>query len=133
MTDNVDTLLTQVQEQIENGRKLGRQRLVDPQELQDLLESVRAALPNTIERAKEIVARRSEILDQAREDADAMVANARQKAAETEADASARVLDQSASSTPSIVEIAQPWLRLDENVPSRSLRSLNSGLLASRS
>src|SRR5215211_3454273 len=43
--------------------------------------------------------------------------------------ASSNVLGQSASSTPSMVEIAQPWLRLDENVPSRSLRSLNSGLL----
>jgi hypothetical protein len=46
--------------------------------------------------------------------------------------ASASVLGQSALSTPSIVEIAQPPLRLLENVPSLSLRLLNSGFLASR-
>jgi hypothetical protein len=46
--------------------------------------------------------------------------------------ASSSVLGQSASSTPSTVEIAQPPLRLLEKVPSFSLRSLNNGLLASR-
>ena len=46
--------------------------------------------------------------------------------------ASVSVLAQSASSTPSMLEIAQPPLRLVENVPSRNLRSLKRGLLASR-
>src|SRR5947207_11877845 len=41
--------------------------------------------------------------------------------------ASASVLGHSALSTPSILEIAQPWLRLLENVPSLSLRGPNSG------
>ena len=43
-----------------------------------------------------------------------------------------QVLGQSAFSTPSMVEMAQPPLRLVQNVPSLSLRSLNSGLVASR-
>ena len=46
--------------------------------------------------------------------------------------ASASVLGQSALSTPSILEIAQPPLRLLEKVPSFSLRGPNSGFLASR-
>src|ERR1700690_1751232 len=37
--------------------------------------------------------------------------------------ASADVLGQSAFNVPSILEMAQPWLRLLENVPSFSLRS----------
>ena len=90
-SDNVDALLTQVQEEIENGRKFGNKRLVDPVQMQELLESARAAMPNTIERAKEIVARRGEILDQARNDASAIVSDAQQKAAESEANANARV------------------------------------------
>ena len=92
-TDNVDTLLTQVQDEVENGKKFGRLRLVDPAVLQDLLESVRASMPNTIERAKEIVAKRGEILDQARKDAAAVIADAQQKAAESEASANARIQD----------------------------------------
>ena len=92
-TDNVDTLLTQVQDEVENGKKFGRLRLVDPAVLQDLLESVRASMPNTIERAKEIVAKRGEILDQARKDAAAIIADAQQKAAEGEASANARIQD----------------------------------------
>jgi len=90
-SDNVDTLLTQLQEEVENGKKFGRMRLVDPAVLQDLLESVRASMPNTIERAKEIVAKRGEILDQARKDAAAIVADAQHKADESEAGAAARV------------------------------------------
>ena len=92
-SDNVDTLLTQMQEEVENGKRFGRLRLVDPAVLQDLMESVRASLPNTIERAKEIVAKRGEILDQARGDAAAIIADAQQKAAESEAGANARIQD----------------------------------------
>ena len=92
-SDNVDTLLTQLQEEVENGKKFGRMRMVDPTVMQDLLESVRASMPNTIERAKEIVAKRGEILDQARGDASAIVADAQQKAAESEAGANARIQD----------------------------------------
>src|SRR5690606_17454179 len=44
--------------------------------------------------------------------------------------ASRNVEGQFASSTPSIFEIAQPPLRLVENVPSLSLRSLKSGCCA---
>jgi len=91
MTDNVDSLMLQIQEHIDSGKKFGRLRMVDPQMLQDLLESMRAALPNTIDRAKEIVAKRSEILDSARKDAEATVNDARQRAAETEATTNARV------------------------------------------
>ncbi|MCL1952543.1 MAG: hypothetical protein FWF60_06910 [Oscillospiraceae bacterium] len=92
-SDNVDALLMQVREEVENGRKFGNRRLVDPAVMQDLLESVRAAMPNTIERAKEIVAKRGEILDQARKDAAAIIADAQQKAAEGEASANARIQD----------------------------------------
>ena len=92
-SDNVDTLLTQVQEEVENGKRFGRLRLVDPAVMQDLLESARASMPNTIERAKEIVAKRGEILDQARKDAAAIIADAQQKAAEGEAGANARIQD----------------------------------------
>jgi len=91
MSDNVDALMMQIQEHIDSGKKFGRLRMVDPQLLQDLLESVRAALPNTIDRAKEIVAKRSDILDSARKDAESMKNDARQHAAETEATANARV------------------------------------------
>ena len=91
MSDNVDSLLTQLQDEIEAAKKLGRLRLVDPQVLQDLLESVRAAMPNTVERAKEIVAKRNEILENARNDADRIVADAKQRAIENEANANARV------------------------------------------
>ncbi|MDR0530748.1 MAG: hypothetical protein LBG83_01605 [Oscillospiraceae bacterium] len=91
MSDNVDSLLTQIQERIEGGKRFGRLRMVDPQELQDLLESVRAAMPNTIERAREIVAKRTEIIEGAREDAEGTLADARQKSAELEASTNARV------------------------------------------
>ena len=91
MSDNVDALMMQIQEHIDSGKKFGRLRMVDPQLLQDLLESVRAALPNTIDRAKEIVAKRSDILDSARKDAESTKNDARQRAAETEATANARV------------------------------------------
>src|SRR5205823_231000 len=43
----------------------------------------------------------------------------------------ARVFGQLISSTPSMVEIAQPRSRFCPNVPSLSLRSLNSGLVDS--
>lgn len=46
--------------------------------------------------------------------------------------ASASVSGQVASSTPSMLEMAQPPLRLEQKVPSLSLRVLNSGLVASR-
>ena len=92
-SDNVDSLLTQLHNEVENGKKFGRLRLVDPAVMQDLLESVRASMPNTIERAKEIVAKRGEILDQARKDAAAILADAQQKAAEGEASANARIQD----------------------------------------
>ena len=46
--------------------------------------------------------------------------------------ASASVLGQSALSTPSILEIAQPPLRLLEKVPSFSLRGPNNGFRDSR-
>ena len=92
-TDNVDTLLTQLQEEVENGKKFGRMRMVDPAVMQDLLESVRASMPNFIGRAKEIVAKRGETLDQARKDAAAIVADAQQKAAESEATVNARIQD----------------------------------------
>src|SRR5581483_611755 len=46
--------------------------------------------------------------------------------------ASVSVLCQSALSTPSIVVIAQPWLRLLEKVPSLNLRWLKSGLVLRR-
>ena len=91
MSDNVDSLMLQIQEHIDSGRKIGRQRLVDPQLLQDLLESIRAALPNTIDRAKEIVAKRADILDTARKDAEGAMNDARQRAAESEATSNARV------------------------------------------
>jgi len=91
MSDNVDSLMLQIQEHIDSGKKFGRLRMVDPQVLQDLLESVRAALPNTIDRAKEIVAKRSDILGTARKDAEDTVNEARQRAAETEATTNARV------------------------------------------
>ena len=91
MSDNVDALMMQIQEHIDSGKKFGRLRMVDPQLLQDLLESVRAALPNTIDRAKEIVAKRSDILDSARRDAESTMNDARQRAAENEATANARV------------------------------------------
>ncbi|MCL2299857.1 MAG: hypothetical protein FWC27_06895 [Firmicutes bacterium] len=92
-TENVDVLLTQLQEEVENSRKFGGKRIVDPLVLQDLLESVRASLPTTIERAKEIVSKRGEILDQARKDAAAVIGDAKQKADETEANANARIQD----------------------------------------
>ncbi|MCL2106338.1 MAG: hypothetical protein FWH26_04660 [Oscillospiraceae bacterium] len=91
MSDNVDSLLSQIQEQIDNGKRLGRLRLVDPMILQDLLESIRAAMPNVVERAKEIVAQRSEILDQAQREADATVAEARRAARELEDHTNERV------------------------------------------
>ncbi len=90
-SDNIDVLLTQLQDEIENSKKFGRMRLVDPHVMQDMLESVRAAMPNTIERAKEIVAKRGEILEIARQDASSIVSDAQQKAAESEATANARV------------------------------------------
>lgn len=93
MSDNVDSLLSQLQNEVDNGRKFGRMRLVDPALMQDLLESVRAALPTTVERAKEIVAQRGEILEMARQEAGAIVADAQQKAANSEASANARVQD----------------------------------------
>jgi len=88
-SDNVDSLLTQLHNEVENGKKFGRLRLVDPAVMQDLLESVRASMPNTIERAKEIVARRAEILDQAQQKAAAIAEQARQSLAESEAAAAA--------------------------------------------
>lgn len=93
MSDNIDSLLTQLQNEVENSKRLGRMRLVDPSIVHDMLESVRAALPTTVERAKEIVATRSEILDKARKDAAAIVADAQQRAADSEAHANARVQD----------------------------------------
>lgn len=90
-SDNVDVLLTQLQDEIESGKKLGRLRLLDPQVLQDLIDSVRAAMPNTVERAREIVAKRNDILDTARADAEHIVEDARQRAEEAKANADARV------------------------------------------
>jgi len=92
-SDNVDSLLTQLQNEVENGKKFGRLRLVDPAVMQDLLESVRASMPNTIERAKEIVARRTEILDQAQEKAAVIAEQARQNLAESEATGAAIIAE----------------------------------------
>ncbi|MDR2752934.1 MAG: hypothetical protein LBB50_01335 [Oscillospiraceae bacterium] len=91
MSDNVDSLLTELQDYVEGRKGVGNWRFVDLPTLQDALESVRAAMPNTVERAKEIVAKRTEILDKARADADKITEDAKQKATATETSTDARV------------------------------------------
>ncbi|MDR1928378.1 MAG: hypothetical protein LBQ33_07065 [Oscillospiraceae bacterium] len=91
MTDNVDRLLLQLQEQIESGKKLGRLRIVDPALLQDILDSIHSSLPTVIEKAKEVVAQRGEVFSRARAEAEATVAQAQQRAGELEAHTNERV------------------------------------------
>ena len=107
-SDNVDSLLTQLHSEVENGKKFGRLRLVDPAVMQDLLESVRASMPNTIERAKEIVARRTEVIETAQQKAAAIAEQARQNLEESEATAASI--------------IAQAQQRADESEASANVR-----------
>ncbi|MCL2195163.1 MAG: hypothetical protein FWB76_04345 [Oscillospiraceae bacterium] len=83
--DNIDLMFTQIQDEIDSSTKLGRSRLVDPKIMHDMIESVRAQLPTVIERAKEIVAKRNEILENARAEADALREQTHQSIAQREA------------------------------------------------
>lgn len=91
MSDNIDSLLAQMQELLDNAKRLGRSRLVDAQAFQDLIESIHAAMPNVVERAKEIVAQRVDILEKARAEADAKTDDAKRRAEDLEAHTNERV------------------------------------------
>ncbi|MDR2646785.1 MAG: hypothetical protein LBB67_01470 [Oscillospiraceae bacterium] len=91
MADQADTLLLQIQEQIENGKKLAKLRIVNPEILGDLLESLRASLPGVIEEAKKIVAERGKLLTDARTQAERLVQEAQDRADQIETHANNKV------------------------------------------
>ncbi len=91
MSDNIDSLLSQMQELLDNAKGLGRSRLVDAQTFQDLIDSIRTAMPNVVDRAKEIVAQRADILEKARAEADAKLSDVRQRTEDLEAHTNERV------------------------------------------
>ncbi|MDR2525300.1 MAG: hypothetical protein LBC83_03780 [Oscillospiraceae bacterium] len=91
MSDNVDAMLAQMQELLDNGKKIGRSRIIDGLAFQDLIESLHAAMPNVVERAKEVVAQRADILEKARLDAEARTTEAQQRADELQTHTNDRV------------------------------------------
>ena len=91
MPDNVDSLLMQLRDEIENGKKLPGRRIVDPLLLEDIIDSVRKSMPATVEQSRKIVADRNAILAQAHEEERRIVARAKQEAEENEVRANKRV------------------------------------------
>jgi len=91
--DNIDLMFTQIQDEIDSSTKLGRSRLVDPKVMHDMIEAVRAQMPTVIERAKEIVAKRNEILESARAEAESLREQANQSIAQREAAFQERLQD----------------------------------------
>ena len=91
MSDNIDSLLAQMQELLDNAKGLGRSRLVDQQTFQDLIESIRTSMPNVVESAKNIVAQRGDILEKAHAEAEEKLSGAQRRADELEQHTNERV------------------------------------------
>ena len=73
---NVDEILYMIEEQLENGMNVplsGGKRLVDVDKVHDLVDEIRANLPDEIRQAKGIVNDRAQILSDAKREAEAIV------------------------------------------------------------
>jgi vacuolar-type H+-ATPase subunit H len=88
---NIEDVITRIEEEIHGSRKIGRTRMLDADTMQELLESLRTAMPNVIERAKEVVADRAKILDEARHQGETVIAEANGRAGTLETHANTRV------------------------------------------
>lgn len=80
---NVDEILYMIEEQLENGMNLplsGGKRLVDVDKVHDLVDEIRANLPDEIRQAKGIVNDRAQILSDAKREAEAIVSKAESRA-----------------------------------------------------
>ena len=80
---NVDEILYMIEEQLENGMNVplsGGKRLVDVDKVHDLVDEIRANLPDEIRQAKGIVNDRAPILSDAKREAEAIVSKAESRA-----------------------------------------------------
>ena len=80
---NVDEILYMIEEQLENGMNVplsGGKRLVDVDKVHDLVDEIRANLPDEIRQAKGIVNDRAQILSDAKREAEAIVSKAESRA-----------------------------------------------------
>jgi len=71
-------LIDRLEEALGQGRRLpwGQKLLVDGQRLFDLIDQLRVAVPAQVREAREILAKREEVLAQAREEAQNLIARA---------------------------------------------------------
>ena len=79
----VDEILYMIEEQLENGMNVplsGGKRLVDVDKVHDLVDEIRANLPDEIRQAKGIVNDRAQILSDAKREAEAIVSKAESRA-----------------------------------------------------
>lgn len=80
---NVDEILYMIEDQLENGMSVplsGGKRVVDVEKIHDLIDDIRGSLPDEIRQAKGIVNDRTQILGDAKKEADAIVAKAEARA-----------------------------------------------------
>ncbi len=80
---NVDEILYMIEEQLESGMNVplsGGKRVVDVEKVHELIDEIRANLPDEIRQAKGIVNDRAQILTDAKKEADAIVSKAESRA-----------------------------------------------------
>lgn len=77
----LDELLEQFDEVLDSGVKLpGKKTLVDIEKLRAVVDDIRLNIPAEIKQAKSIVADRTDIITNAKREADAIIRNAEEKA-----------------------------------------------------
>jgi hypothetical protein len=91
MADNIDELISRIEEQIDSGRGIGRSKLINTEVLQELLEQLRANLPAVIERAKSVVSERASIIEEANRKAGEIIDVGKQQSKQMEAHTNERV------------------------------------------
>lgn len=82
---NVDEILNLMDEMLENSARVplsGGKRVVDVDHMTQMIDDIRATMPNEIKQARMIVSDRSDIISNARQEADRLIKKAEEKAAQ---------------------------------------------------
>ena len=78
---NMEEMLEQLDEVLETGMKLpGKKTVVDVEKLRAMIDDLRLNMPSEIKQARGIVADRSDIITNAKKEADAIIRNAEERA-----------------------------------------------------
>lgn len=80
---NVNSLIDELLDVLEKSWRLplsGGRSVVDPEKVKDLVDKIRTFLPNEIKQAQSIVADRTQIINDAKQEAESIVRSAEEKA-----------------------------------------------------